>query len=106
MAATGEWDTDEPSQEEGGGAVINDSVEKLYTAWRTEVNAPEILPFKQELVEEMQQVLKNQEVSQVPAAFTRQEKLTRPFSQGLYRGANRIHQRERLLHCHAVSDGH
>ena len=66
MAATGNWDTDEPSQEEGGGALINDSVERLYTAWRTEVNAPEILPFKEELVEEMQQVLKNQEVPHMP----------------------------------------
>jgi hypothetical protein len=59
--ANGNWDVSQDG-DGGGGAVINDSIEKLSDAWRTEVNAPEILPFKQELVDEMQQLLKNQEV--------------------------------------------
>ena len=60
--SSGAWDTSQ--EDEAGGAVVNDSIEKLFYAWRTEVNAPDILPFKQELVEEMQELLKNQEVWQ------------------------------------------
>lgn len=57
----GNWDNSQ-DDDGGGGAVVNDSIEKLSNAWRTEVNAPEILPFKHELVDEMQQLLKNQVV--------------------------------------------
>ena len=58
--SSGAWDTSQ--EDDTGGAVVNDSIEKLFYAWRTEVNAPDILPFKQELVDEMQELLKNQEV--------------------------------------------
>ena len=36
-----------------GDYEVNESVEVLMNAWRTEMNAPEILPYKEELVKEM-----------------------------------------------------
>ena len=72
--SSGAWDTSQ--EDEAGGAVVNDSIEKLFYAWRTEVNAPDILPFKQELVEEMQELLKNQEVGNF-ATFKPDNSLTR-----------------------------
>jgi hypothetical protein len=49
--------------EDDGVARINESIQQLADAWRTEVNAPEILPYKKELIAEMQELLKNQEVT-------------------------------------------
>lgn len=45
-----------------GDVAMNDSIFTLANAWRTEANAPEILPYKEELVEEIKEFLKNQEV--------------------------------------------
>lgn len=41
---------------------VNASVEELHNSWRTELNAPEILPYKEDLVESMHNLLKRQEV--------------------------------------------
>lgn len=46
----------------GGGYEVNESVEVLLNAWRTEMNAPEILPYRDELVKEMKSLLSAQEV--------------------------------------------
>ena len=46
-----------------GDYEVNDSVEVLMNAWRTEMNAPEILPYKEELVKEMKSLLSAQEVT-------------------------------------------
>jgi hypothetical protein len=51
------------STQEEGEAVLNDSIFTLSDAWRTEVNSPEILPYKEDLVDEIQELLKNQEVN-------------------------------------------
>ena len=45
-----------------GDYEVNESVEVLMNAWRTEMNAPEILPYKEELVKEMKSLLSAQEV--------------------------------------------
>ena len=49
---------------DSGPVVINESKDILMNCWRTELNAPEILPYKGSLVEEMQQLLSHQEVGQ------------------------------------------
>jgi hypothetical protein len=49
-------------EDDDGAARVNDSIQKLSDAWRTELSAPEILPYKDDLVEEMKEILKNQEV--------------------------------------------
>ena len=46
-----------------GDYEVNESVEVLMNAWRTEMNAPEILPYKEELVKEMKSLLSAQEVT-------------------------------------------
>ena len=48
--------------QEAIAASVNESIGILTDAWRTEANAPEILPYQEELVEEMQELLKNQQV--------------------------------------------
>jgi hypothetical protein len=42
---------------------INDSLSQLNDAWRTEANAPEILPYKEELVDEIRKQLEDQQAS-------------------------------------------
>ena len=55
---------DEASQIDGfDNMIANESITKLSDAWRTEVNAPEILPYNEELVEEIREMLKKQEVN-------------------------------------------
>ncbi len=60
-----EFDLDDQVEDsirrDGGlGAFITIDVERLAEAWRTEGNAPEILPYQQELVERVQTVLEDQ----------------------------------------------
>ena len=47
-----------------GPVVINESKDILMNCWRTELNAPEILPYRGSLVEEMQRLLSHQEVGE------------------------------------------
>ena len=42
---------------------FNDSTDDLIAAWRTEANAPEILPYKGDLVGQIQSILVDQQVS-------------------------------------------
>lgn len=42
---------------------INTSIETLINSWKTELNAPEILPYKEELIDEIQQLLREQDVN-------------------------------------------
>ena len=50
------------SSQSGTGVVINDSLVQLNKAWCTETNALEILPFKTEVIEELQAQLIDQQV--------------------------------------------
>lgn len=50
------------SSQSGAGVVINDSLVLLNKAWCTETNALEILPFKADIVEELQAQLIEQQV--------------------------------------------
>ena len=47
------------SQEE---FVVNETITQLHDCWRTEVNSPEILPIRLELVDEITEILQNQQV--------------------------------------------
>lgn len=51
------------SDQQDDTSALNESIDMLSNAWRTELNAPEILPYKEDLVEEIQLLLNNQEVS-------------------------------------------
>jgi hypothetical protein len=51
------------SDQQDDTSALNESIDMLSNAWRTELNAPEILPYKDDLVEEIQLLLNNQEVS-------------------------------------------
>lgn len=51
------------SDQQDDTSALNESIDILSNAWRTELNAPEILPYKEDLVEEIQLLLNNQEVS-------------------------------------------
>ena len=48
---------------EGNGPEINPRIEELLNAWRTELNAPEILPYNDELVDYIKDMLTNIEVT-------------------------------------------
>ena len=50
----------ESKRDEGLGAYVTIDVEKLLDTWRTEVSAPDILPYQGELVERIQSVLDKQ----------------------------------------------
>lgn len=52
----------DPDSQDNGPVIINESKDILMDSWRTELNAPEILPFKEELVEEILELLSEQEV--------------------------------------------
>jgi hypothetical protein len=54
---------DDPESENNGTFVVNESKDILMNSWRTELNAPEILPYKEELVAEIQEFLSDQEVT-------------------------------------------
>jgi hypothetical protein len=54
---------DDPESENNGPFVVNESKDILMNSWRTELNAPEILPYKEELVAEIQEFLSDQEVT-------------------------------------------
>jgi hypothetical protein len=54
---------DDPESENNGTFVVNESKDILMDSWRTELNAPEILPYKEELVAEIQEFLSDQEVT-------------------------------------------
>ena len=41
---------------------FNDSTDDLVVAWRTEANTPEILPYKADLVSQIQGILVDQQV--------------------------------------------
>ena len=47
---------------EGNGPEINPRIEELLNAWRTELNAPEILPYNDDLVDYIKDMLNNVEV--------------------------------------------
>ena len=53
---------DDLTSQGGTGVVLNDSLTKLNNAWCTETNADEILPYKSEIVEELQTQLTEQQV--------------------------------------------
>ena len=48
--------------DDNGTYAINENKDILMNSWRTELNAPEILPYKEELVAEIQDILSDQEV--------------------------------------------
>ncbi len=50
------------SQEGDTTFELNDQVILLQSLWRTELNAPEILPFQQETVESIKETLEAQQV--------------------------------------------
>jgi hypothetical protein len=54
--------SDFDNSEQDDTSAINESIDMLSNAWRTELNAPEILPYKEDLVDEFQLLLNNQEV--------------------------------------------
>ena len=41
---------------------LNESVEELINAWRTEIHSPELLSFKTDLIDEMKSLLQAQQV--------------------------------------------
>src|SRR6056300_1419834 len=47
-------------RDEGLGAYVTIDVERLADTWRTEVSAPDILPYQGELVERVQKALDKQ----------------------------------------------
>mmetsp|Transcript_16643 Transcript_16643/g.28168 ORF Transcript_16643/g.28168 Transcript_16643/m.28168 type:complete len:226 (-) Transcript_16643:529-1206(-) len=47
----------------GGGYALNDGLIALNTAWCTETNAPDILPFRTEIVEDIKAQLKDQQAT-------------------------------------------
>lgn len=51
-----------PEYEDIGSCEINSSINSLMNSWRTELNAPEILPYREALVVEIQEILSEQEV--------------------------------------------
>jgi len=51
---------DAERRDEGLGAFVTVDVEKLADTWRTEANAPDILPYQQDLVDKIQEVLDKQ----------------------------------------------
>ena len=52
----------DPDSQDNGPVLINESKDILMDSWRTELNAPEILPYKEELVTEILELLSEQEV--------------------------------------------
>jgi hypothetical protein len=52
----------DPDSQDNGPVIINESKDILMDSWRTELNAPEILPYKEELVTEILELLSEQEV--------------------------------------------
>lgn len=58
-----------PESEDNGSFEINSSIDSLMNSWRTELNAPEILPYKKDLVEEIQGILTDQEVIEVKDVY-------------------------------------
>lgn len=58
-----------PESEDNGSFEINSSIDSLMNSWRTELNAPEILPYKKDLVEEIQGILADQEVIEVKNVY-------------------------------------
>lgn len=42
---------------------VNDDVVLLQSLWRTEFHAPELLPYQEELVESIKQLLDDQQVA-------------------------------------------
>lgn len=52
----------DPDSQDNGPVLINESKDTLMDSWRTELNAPEILPYKEELVREILELLSEQEV--------------------------------------------
>lgn len=53
---------DDVSSQGGGGYILNDEVIALNEAWRTEVNAFEILQFKGDIVDSLLEKLRTQQV--------------------------------------------
>jgi len=48
-------------RDEGLGALVFKAVEKLHEAWQTEVNAPDILPYKDKLIDDLTSKLLEQQ---------------------------------------------
>ena len=59
----------DPESEDNGTCEINESKDILMNSWRTELNAPEILPYKEELVAEIQEILSDQEVIELKNTY-------------------------------------
>ena len=69
-------------------AQVNEEVQSLIEAWMTEVHAPDILPFKEELIQNLTTAVKKQQV--YFRLFSRHIKfdIQFPLHKGFYRRKN------------------